>query len=257
MTQTDLVEYVKEENQPQDEDIKYEWNYVADKINPITGPNCNDEFYQVGPLLKTSWDQGCSYNNLLGDCSNSYCNKQLTGCVATAMSQIMKYKHKPNSYNWNNMPLTYGTIDTQNLMKDVGNAVGMNYGCGSSSANSTDIAPAFNNLGYNASYTSNYTHSRVLQQLDWGNPVILTGGRKKDNISWNMYTDGHAWVCDGYQYIDIKTIPCDGTSIGYVFLHMNWGWGGQYNTWFTAHNFNPGTHTYNYGNCIIDHITPY
>jgi len=94
------------------------------------------------------------------------------------MAQIMKYHHKPNSYQWDAMPSYYGTYATQNLMKDVGNAVNMHYGCTSSWAYGNDITGGFHNLGYNAETTTNFTTGLIMQQIDWNRPVLLSGGRK-------------------------------------------------------------------------------
>ena len=46
----------------------------------------------VGPLIQTKWDQGSPYNNL---CPGSGNNKAYTGCVATAMAQVMNYWQWP------------------------------------------------------------------------------------------------------------------------------------------------------------------
>ena len=46
----------------------------------------------VGPLVKTTWDQDSPYWNLCPGTGNS---KAYTGCVATAMAQVMKYWEWP------------------------------------------------------------------------------------------------------------------------------------------------------------------
>ena len=46
----------------------------------------------VGPLITTQWDQGAPYYNL---CPGTGTNKAYTGCVATAMAQVMKYWEWP------------------------------------------------------------------------------------------------------------------------------------------------------------------
>lgn len=45
----------------------------------------------VGPLLETHWDQESPYNDLCPEYNN---NRSLTGCVATAMAQVMYYTAK-------------------------------------------------------------------------------------------------------------------------------------------------------------------
>ncbi len=265
----DWVKYVKDqENLIQSEPIKADWDFASNKaVPPPPGPApCDDIVIQKGPLLTTNWDQGCSYNNLLSDCSNvNSCNKVYTGCVATAMAQVMKYWHKPNSYNWNNMPNLYGTIDTQHLMKDVGASVNMSYGCSSSEATNQSIVPAFMyQLGYNATRTQDFlsNYNTIVQNIDWNRPVILTGASKRSGLTWpwNYEYNGHCWVCDGYISYTIferdDMNNCTGGGWGYLFFHMNWGWGGYLNSWFAFNNFNPGTSTFNYNREIIYNITP-
>ena len=46
----------------------------------------------VGPLIKTTWDQDAPYWNL---CPGTGTNKAYTGCVATAMAQVMNYWQWP------------------------------------------------------------------------------------------------------------------------------------------------------------------
>ena len=46
----------------------------------------------VGPLITTQWDQDKPYNNL---CPGTGTNKAYTGCVATAMAQVMNYWQWP------------------------------------------------------------------------------------------------------------------------------------------------------------------
>ena len=48
----------------------------------------------VGPLIQTQWDQDAPYYNL---CPGYGTNKAYTGCVATAMAQVMNYWQWPVS----------------------------------------------------------------------------------------------------------------------------------------------------------------
>ena len=97
----------------------------------------------IGPLIQYYWGQRCTYNNLC-DLGHSYgCNiscgndRPPTGCVATAMSQVIAFWQYPNNYNYQSMPLNSGNLAVQQLMADAGISVGMNYGCTESSV--TDI----------------------------------------------------------------------------------------------------------------------
>ena len=46
----------------------------------------------ISPLIQTNWDQGAPYNNL---CPMDGDNRSITGCVATAMAQIMYFWKYP------------------------------------------------------------------------------------------------------------------------------------------------------------------
>jgi hypothetical protein len=71
-----------------------------------------------GPLLPTTWGQGIGYNNKTEykACSNYNNGYAPTGCVATAMSQVLRYYQYPNTYNWSIMPsiITSYTSDGAN-----------------------------------------------------------------------------------------------------------------------------------------------
>lgn len=99
---------------------------------------------EVGPLIGTTWSQQNGFNE---KCPNQY----PAGCVAVAMAQIMKFHNFPVSYNWNNMPSSYATEDTQILIADIGHNVGMDYGSDGSSASIDDAEKGFKIMGYNVS----------------------------------------------------------------------------------------------------------
>jgi hypothetical protein len=102
-------------------------NKVID-VNQPPPPPCQPTYNSttVGPFLQTEWGQDYPYNALCpaGGYSN---NHTPTGCVATAMAQIMYYWKFPSRYNWSVMPLNNftSTSDASNqavaqLMLDAG-----------------------------------------------------------------------------------------------------------------------------------------
>lgn len=118
------------------------------------------------------------------------------------------------------------------------------------------ISPSFiNNFGYSSATRSNYNWEVVKQQLRLNQPVILSGGRNTGWWIFNNYSDGHAWVSDGF----LRFYTCGiGSSL---YLHMNWGWGdsnsgSNLNGWYAFNNWNPGTHTFNYNREMIYNIKP-
>jgi hypothetical protein len=154
----DQVQFAIDNNLTQKKEIKLQWEGLVTNntkqvkntnssitSKPITPPptECEDIYLVKGPLLTTSWGQEFSYNNLVPkDCPDNFGGKAPTGCVATAMAQVMRYYHKTNTYNWANMPDSFGTSDTQLLMENAGASVNMRYECDGSWAYSTAIAPA-------------------------------------------------------------------------------------------------------------------
>lgn len=261
------IKYVIENQLIQKDEIEMEWDYVTtiDSDNTSGRSTCATSIYQKGPLMTTTWGQGSTYNDLLPalcvPSNTNSTNKYLTGCVATSMAQVLKYYSKPSQFNYRQMPNNIGTPQTQALMLAAGLSVRMTYGCGASGANSGNIPDGFrNNFGYSsASYVvNNYNSNVIFNHILINKPVILTGGRKKNGLSWNYYTEGHAWVADGALFIHLRQPDASGNCLdyGFRFLHMNWGWDYNFDGWFNENNFNPSTSTFNYRRGMVINITP-
>ena len=182
----------------------------------------------VSPLLTTTWDQGCYYNALCpSDPSGIYtCGHVYTGCVATAMSQIMKYHNFPpqgvgshsyedppyglqnadfgnTNYNWSSMPnnVTNSNTPVATLMYHAGVSVNMQYSTSGSGAYNENVPYALMNyFNYNPEiviqYKSNFSHledfkNLIRTDLNQQLPVYYSGSNP---------SEGHAFVCDGYRY---------------------------------------------------------
>jgi len=210
----------------------------------------------VSPLIAAiKWNQDAPYNNLCPVINAGTGERAVTGCVATAMAQVMRYYTWPaqgigtntyttstkkialtvdfsqTQYDWANMTDTYGSASTviQNnavatLMYHCGVAVNMDYDQ-SSSAYSTDMAKALiNNFGYDQNiqyllrdyYTRNEWIALLKTELNASRPVLYAG---------QASDGGHQFVCDGYDSND--------------FFHFNWGWGGASNGYFELSALNP------------------
>ncbi len=204
----------------------------------------------IAPIVKTLWNQAAPYNDM---CPAVRSTKTYTGCVATAMAQVMKVHDWPatgkgsQSYTWNNknISLDFSTVtfnwdnmldyytgratDAQKnavaqLMYACGVSVKMSFGTDESGALVTDIAPALvNNFDYDPSiamaarefYGITEWEDLVYGELSAGRPVIYSGSGADG---------GHCFVCDGYN---------DG------FFHFNWGWGGVSDGFFRLSALNP------------------
>ncbi|MBR5921410.1 MAG: C10 family peptidase, partial [Bacteroidales bacterium] len=239
-----------------------EWNRWISGNAPIMATTTS-----VAPLLKTLWNQNAPYNSLcpadpLGPGGHAY-----AGCVACALSQIIRYWQYPSSgigshsyaanfsstnsnygnygiqsvdfsaatYDFSLMPLSLNSGSTSvqinevaKLMYHCGVAVEMMYGAGSSGAYDNMAVNALNtyfgysgaNLKYKSSYLNNAWLSLVKAELDNLRPVYYSGNG----------TGGHAFLCDGYDDQNL--------------FHFNWGWGGNYNGYYSLSNLNPGNYNF-------------
>lgn len=202
----------------------------------------------VAPLLGgIKWNQTEPYNNRCPLYDET--NRSVTGCVATAMAQVMMYHQYPKelkstieayttkskgikipainsgeTYDWDNMLPDYSKTDYSSaqadavakLMYHCGAAVQMNYGP-SSGANVTPAILA-TYFGYDADLMQDLTRTCfTLQQwmklidneLKAKRPILYSG---------KSSGGGHEFVCDG--------------SDGKGLYHINWGWGGYQDGYF-------------------------
>ena len=227
----------------------------------------------IAPMITTRWNQSSPYNNMCPEVNSRRC---VTGCVATAMAQIINY-HQPTatgtaSYNWNGQTLSFDftneTFDWDNmldtytssssetqqqavakLMYACGVSVSMNFGVYVSSTHRNNATKALINYwGFDKSlhleqriyYTAKEWNNYIYSQLQECGPVILRGAND---------SAGHMFVCDGYS--------SDG------FFHINWGWGGSSDGYFKLSALNPNsqgiggsTSGYNSGLEAIVNIKP-
>lgn len=237
----------------------------------------------IAPLLATEWNQAPYYNTLC-PYDNSFSERTVTGCVATAMAQIMKFweypaqgsgNHSYNhdsygtlsanfsavSYDWNSMPNSINTSNSAiaTLMYHCGVSVEMNYGVGSQGGSGayviTNQSPVTHCSEYAFRTYFNYDENLVgeeranFSQSQWIQKLKdeLNNGRPLLYAGFGQ--GGHAFVCDGYDNND--------------YFHFNWGWGGVYDGYFSINSLNPGTGgagagagTYNNGQQAIFNLKP-
>ncbi len=237
-----------------------EWNKINNNI-------FNDTKLVVTPLLATTWDQGQYYNALCPTASGGPGNHVYTGCVATAMSQIMRKWSYPTigvgthtytdptygsltanygatTYNWASMAnnVTSSNTAVATLMYHAGVSVNMTYGVSGSGAYSWDVPNAlisyFNysttaEMQIQANFTTPNWITMLKNELDNARPVYYSG----DNGS-----EGHAFVCDGYNSSSQ--------------FHFNWGWSGYANGYFAIGSLNPAGSTFNQNNMAVIRIQP-
>lgn len=235
----------------------------------------------IEPLVKTKWNQGAPYNKycytIAADGTET---KSVTGCVATAMAQVMyyfqyptvgkgeiSYKHGDSGtysmnfatqpFDWSEMLTTYYpdsyTAEEEDavsyLMKACGYSVKMDYGKGESGASGANIPGALiDYFGYNDGiqlvtrdfYTYSDWMQMIYENLAQTGPVVYDG---------SALDGGHSFVCDGYD--------------GNGYFHINWGWGGMSDGYYLLDALNPdefgiggAAGGYNLGQQVILGITP-
>lgn len=239
--------------------------------NPCdANPNGYSTSVTTGPWLPTTWGQACTYNDLCAlnqnfNCTNLGCGtgRPLTGCVATSISQIIRYHQFPANYNYGSMPASSGNTAVQQLMRDAGNSVSMQYGCSASGAYGADVVPALKNVfNYSSANRVAYTgaeQNNLVNNIYQHRPVLLEGR----DLNLNS---GHEWVCDGVitTYVTY-CIPDNSYNTGYTgyMFHMNWGfhevnYPSDYNGWYSNNDWSIYglNYHFNYANYMVRDIHP-
>lgn len=203
----------------------------------------------VEPIVKTAWGQDRPYNNLCPSTGGFWSANGQTGCVATAMAQVLKHFEYPvkgigkgaystdgqnykevsisTTYKWDKMRdrYSFNYSDEEGnavaeLMRDCGYASRMMYLPEGSGANLYDAAYGLtHNLQYDSISmkirTRDYYHESewldmVQKEISAGRPILYTG--------FDVEKMAHCFVFDG--------LDANG------FVHVNWGWEGTANGYF-------------------------
>ena len=229
----------------------------------LTSPKRNVNV--VAPLLgEIEWNQESPYNANCPymsyydeDEEETVSGKAPTGCVATALAQVMRYHKWPNeskgnisyttytlkqnitadlnaTYNWDLMLPTYTGVtatdeqkaEVAKLMYNVGAALQSDYTPSGTGATDVDVVPTlvrYFNYDPGARYVQrdytavNLYEQGLINEIEAGRPVPYGGVTKKN--------EGHFFVLDG--------INEDG------YYHINWGWGGLSNGYFLISSLDP------------------
>lgn len=113
------VEKVREKNQLSINQPLQEWDNLISPMVIQPPTECEEYSTTVGPLLSTSWNQGCGYNKFLPYSPCIQCFHVVSGCVTVAMAQVMRYHQYPNTFLWSSMSNTYGNDYVAHLYEDL------------------------------------------------------------------------------------------------------------------------------------------
>ena len=262
------IEYAVTNNIAADPEIAEQWEQIR-RYGVIRSERSMRG--DVAPLISTLWNQDSPFNAYCPTGQGGPGGRAYAGCVATAMSMVMKrwnwpdhgqgsHSYTPSGYatqsvdfentyyQWDNMPNTVNNSNYQAvalLMYHCGVAVNMQYGPNGSGAHSQDVPDAiFNYFRYTKSatrldrdlYTRYEWEEILISNLEEGFPMYYSGAEGNA---------GHAFVCCGYRESDRK-------------FYFNWGWSGFNNNYFAIDALNTYSGNFNdYQGVIIDMIPDY
>lgn len=260
------IEYAIKNKISANQDIAIKWNNLKNAKTDYQKASKQS----VSPLIQTTWSQNGNqcvlYNNLCpyDSSANKHC---YTGCVATAMAQILKYWEYPTcgldshsyihpkygvlsadfkntTYRYDLMPnaLTCSSSEEEVnavalLMYHCGVSIDMDYSVNGSGASTFSVK---NSLRKYFSYLNiQHLDKYYYNDSDW--VVILKKelNAKRPILYRGSGAGSHAFICDGYDEND--------------YFHFNWGWGGDYDGYFAVTALNPaGTNFSNEQEILIN-----
>lgn len=233
----------------------YQLEYLATHANTRRAETA--EHATIRPLIQSTWDQGSPYNN---KCPMDGDKRSLSGCLATAMAQIMNYYKYPEkttkvipgyttqtkgitindipvtTIDWDNIKNNYSGNETAaqkeaiaTLMQLCGVSMEMDYTSYSSYAY---MIPALNAFKDYFDYDTSLRHVNRIEfkASEWDELIYDELAHKRPvYYCGQSIGGGHAFVIDGYSK--------DG------LFHVNWGWGGSCNGYFLLSILDPHSNT--------------
>lgn len=221
---------------------------------------------EVKPLMLSKWDQGEYYNYYCPRDFSGINGRVVTGCVATAMAQLLYYFRFPEtgigSYSYTDE--NYGVQSA-----DYGNTT---YNYNAMCDEPTCINPEISKLIYhcgvgvdmhyspNGSGMTNHSAARVLRTFFKYSPETEYLFRDSTNLNWDsvivshlnrripMYyagwsvpnINGHGFICDGYKTIDSS-----------YYFSFNFGWSGYRDGYYYTNSLFVGSYNFNLAQELI------
>lgn len=226
----------------------------------------------VGPLLITTWGQGQYYNSLCPSDPNGQNGHTLTGCVATALAQIINYwgQQVPKTHGVHRYESNYGTLTVNydsayydfaqmpnqltatstpqqinsvaQLMFHCGVATNMTYGPSESGTYDQEARAALINffrfspslsLAEKNNFSTTEWQDMIRQNLSESHPILYSGRGDQS---------AHTFICDGYKTDN--------------YFHFNFGWSGLADGWYLLSAISPTQYEFNSKQSAIMGIVP-
>ena len=226
----------------------------------------------VAPLIQTKWNQNKYYNRLCPVASGGPDGHAYTGCVATAMAQIMKYWSYPSSgvgshsYTWNGQTLSanFGatTYDWANMAdyyeyyyvngtdqyahwlsepseEEIAAIATLMYHCG--------VSVDMNYGGGGSGAITAYAETAFKNYFNYKSTTQYKTKSSYSDAQWMSMLKAELDASRPLLYCGQDP---SGTSAGHAFVcdgynssnyfHFNWGWAGHFNGYFSLSNLDTG-----------------
>lgn len=258
------IRYTIENNIPASPEVQARWQILKSG----EGIKSQNLASSVAPLIATKWDQSPYYNELC-PYDNSQDEATVTGCVATAMAQVMKYWNYPEkgsgfhsynhsaygtlsanfgstTYDWANMPTqlteTSSTVQKNavaTLMYHCGVSVEMNYNVASEGGSGA--------MTICSGYSDCDVSAEDALKTYFGYKNTLQGVHNSDytstdwiNLLKTELNAGRPIIYAGRGNEGGHCFIADGYDNNGYF-HFNWGWSGENNGYYVLSALDPGS----------------
>jgi len=250
------VVYARENSIPQSSAVKAQW----DGLSEGTAVSAT----VIKELETAQWGQGYPYNSKTPEYTNN--KHSVTGCVQTAIAIVMRYHCHPDKgsgdvpsytsagdykgtvagvtlgyeYHLEDMPLTYPGIgwttqvkeNIATLMIHLGTIMEADYGSSTGAFDEFAAGRLHQYMGYDAG--AHFMSANGYSTADW----VKVLENEIDNVGPIVYSGydpdagGHCFVVDGYNSANQ--------------LHVNFGWSGSGNGYYTFPDFGKSKTEYNF-----------
>ena len=258
------IEQIRREQISQPQYVEY-WNRILANAPAFRSGG------EVEPLMLSQWDQGEYYNYYCPRDLAGQNGRVVTGCVATAMGQLLYYFRFPEtgigSYSYTDEHYGVQSADYGNTTYDY-NAM-----CDKPTCINTEISKLIYHCGVgvdmhygpDGSGMTNHSAARVLRtyfkfspeteylfrdstDLNWDSVIVSHLSRKIPMYyaGWSVPDiNGHGFICDGYKTVDSN-----------YFFHFNFGWSGYMDNYYYTNSLFVGGSNFNLAQELIINAYP-